>query len=1294
MDRSSFLSKLMLMAFLCALPAKAFQPSTDQSSELQRPSFGYHADHRVEFAFKDEAQVRLSGNDFHSELKWDYADVESILVKHSVMRLQRLFFDHNIESLAKLKLDGEQRTGKTLPDLNNWYTCVLESELAAQSLAKELAGNRHIRSASVTPIPMPMATDIPPTTPNYEPYQDYHDNAPYGVGIAHAWAESGGDGTGISIVHFEGGWVVDHEDYDLTYEGGGTYGWDDHGSACVSIMASRRAGNYGVTGLAYNQDSIMAYGIGSGPNGWITSSNLLEPGDVIEGSWGYGGSLPPGYSCSCNPGQAGSQPPESNSSDFDAIETVTANGRIVVVAAGNGCVPMDHSYYNNMYNLDYYDSGALIIGGIYPGGDPICYTNYGSRIDAHAWSTDVYSAGYGDLFSGGGDDRQYYTSDFGGTSSAGPIVAGSVAALQGVYKAANGGAVLDAWEMRNLLRTYGTPQASDAGTRPISNMPDLEELIAAIGGGGPDTTPPSINHTPLGNTGDTTGPYVVDATITDPSGVASATVYYRVDGGGWTTDAMSDLGGNDWQGEIPGQSIGSVIDYYISATDLADPPNTGTTSTYSFTILSSTNGIVLLTPSSSSHSSGSEWETELTNAGYAGVIMNVDNLDGIVLGEDVDVLVVLLGIYNNNTVLSDGGATALAIEDFVNAGGKVYMEGGDVWYWDPDHGGHDFNSLFGVSASSDGTGDLGTVIGYGPTSGSHSYSGENSYIDHLGSAGASLLFSNQSPSYNCGYYQDASRITVAGSFETAGLSGFGQVVADIFGPNLFDVLDSVSPPELEYSPASADGSADVGGSDSVPVSLQNVGGQTLDWTVSVEQDPMFASPGEQYDSLPLEKGEIDPRPGILPMDSGGPDAGGYVWIDSNEGGGPAVNFIDISGSGTELTMADDDNQGPFGLGFDFTFYGNTYNSVRICSNGFLSFTSSSDAYSNDPIPGGSEPNNIVAPMWDDFNPASGGTVYYQAFAGYFIVQWHQLPQYPSTGSFTFEAILYDDGRIEYQYGTLDGDLASATVGIENLDGSIATQVVYNAAYLASNMALLIEQQGTEVTWLTVDDNSGSIVPGGWDGFNILMSAAELSAGTYTGSVTINTNEPGTHVIPVTFNVGSGDVEGPVIGHSCLPDTYDEGPRTVNATITDESGVASATVVYSVDGGGDQYAAMSLIIGDIWAGTIAGQPGGSDVVYHIEAVDASPNANTSSSSDCYYSVLIQSVDAPVVSIEVLDPNNVMVSWDAVPDATAYRVYTSTDAYGSYTLLTETTDTFAVLPVVPDTVENIKVTAVNE
>lgn len=86
----------------------------------------------------------------------------------------------------------------------------------------------------------------------------------------------------------------------------------------------------------------------------------------------------------------------------------------------------------------------------------------------------------------------------------------------------------------------------------------------------------------------------------------------------------------------------------------------------------------------------------------------------------------------------------------------------------------------------------------------------------------------------------------------------------------------------------------------------------------------------------------------LPPTTGGPDAGGYTWIDSRAAGGPEFGFIDIS---DDASVVENASAEPLGtnevsvaipLGFDFEFYGETYNEVFASSNGFLTFLADSD----------------------------------------------------------------------------------------------------------------------------------------------------------------------------------------------------------------------------------------------------------------------------------------------------------------------------------------------------------------
>jgi len=152
--------------------------------------------------------------------------------------------------------------------------------------------------------------------------------------------------------------------------------------------------------------------------------------------------------------------------------------------------------------------------------------------------------------------------------------------------------------------------------------------------------------------------------------------------------------------------------------------------------------------------------------------LQVGNDVALGLSEEVNMyqsVFVLLGVYPNNYVLDESEGSILA--SYLEAGGRVYMEGGDTWAFDNQTSAHD---LFNIEGVTDGADDLGVVIG--ETDGfmfgyNFSYDGSNSYIDHIIPVlDAILLFSNESPEYGTGVsFENELYKTIGTSFEFAGL---------------------------------------------------------------------------------------------------------------------------------------------------------------------------------------------------------------------------------------------------------------------------------------------------------------------------------------------------------------------------------------------------------------------------------------------------------------------------------------------------------------------------------------------
>lgn len=157
---------------------------------------------------------------------------------------------------------------------------------------------------------------------------------------------------------------------------------------------------------------------------------------------------------------------------------------------------------------------------------------------------------------------------------------------------------------------------------------------------------------------------------------------------------------------------------------------------------------------------------------------------------------------------------------------------------------------------------------------------------------------------------------------------------------------------------------------------------------------------------------------------------------------------DISASGTYVPLSDDEVSGAVPIGFSFSFYGNTYSEVYISSNGFFTFNSGepNGCCSGQNLPNSSIPNNLVAGFWEDLNLPQGNIRYETLGVApdrEFVVGFYDNPHFFEGVPVTFEMILHEStNNIEFQYGDAPSDGGTHTVGVENLNGTLATLVSY------------------------------------------------------------------------------------------------------------------------------------------------------------------------------------------------------------------------------------------------------------
>ena len=115
-------------------------------------------------------------------------------------------------------------------------------------------------------------------------------------------------------------------------------------------------------------------------------------------------------------------------------------------------------------------------------------------------------------------------------------------------------------------------------------------------------------------------------------------------------------------------------------------------------------------------------------------------------------------------------------------------------------------------------------------------------------------------------------------------------------------------------------------------------------------------------------------------------------------------------------MTSDDSYGVIELPFPVHFYGLPYTEITASSNGLIGMgqvVSAAD-YSNDPVPSTINPNNFIAPMWDDWTLStwsSGipGAIYTKTVgvepSRKFAVIFHDMVKYGSdTDYYTWEVV--------------------------------------------------------------------------------------------------------------------------------------------------------------------------------------------------------------------------------------------------------------------------------------------------
>ncbi len=277
-------------------------------------------------------------------------------------------------------------------------------------------------------------------------------------------------------------------------------------------------------------------------------------------------------------------------------------------------------------------------------------------------------------------------------------------------------------------------------------------------------------------------------------------------------------------------------------------------------------------------------------------------------------------------------------------------------------------------------------------------------------------------------------------------------------------------------------------------------------------------------------------------DTGGPDGGGYVFVDSADPANPAapafafvplVGGTDVlSSGGGPLLSDDDDGVSPaVPIGFNFTYYGGVFTQVIISSNGYVTFGDTTNEYRTQSVPNLFTPNGILAVNFADLDPSSSLTDSIRTLTAgaapnrTFTIEWLDVPHFGGLGApCRVQAILFETTNeivMQLDDATADdnppfGAHEFTSIGIEDTTG------VNGLQYLAASPAGLIADN-VAVRFMPTGLGARCAGTGGPDGFGyryVDSTATGIPTAPVFNFVPIGTNNVLAGGTPMTAAAGN------------------------------------------------------------------------------------------------------------------------------------------------------------------------------
>ena len=178
--------------------------------------------------------------------------------------------------------------------------------------------------------------------------------------------------------------------------------------------------------------------------------------------------------------------------------------------------------------------------------------------------------------------------------------------------------------------------------------------------------------------------------------------------------------------------------------------------------------------------------------------------------------------------------------------------------------------------------------------------------------------------------------------------------------------------------------------------------------------------------------------------------GQYIY----EGNQSLVDLTNESNT-TSLNSGDDQLSSAFNLDFTFDFYGESFTSARMATNGCLHFglgtgninyNNYCGDYTPDPLP---QYNYTLFPFWTDLIRDNNSKMLAKNFSDKAVFGWYDMREYNRASDNSFEVILWTNDSYEFRYGKLDIIQHDVLIGEQGKSDEIYTYYYHDACNTGS-----------------------------------------------------------------------------------------------------------------------------------------------------------------------------------------------------------------------------------------------------